>query len=138
MQNQKKRTAFVAMAMTEIDPFLVDVYSAIKRACDKAAFAAYRVDDVQYAGRITDKIRDSIYGSDLMIADLTHERPNVYYEVGYAHCLNKVVILIARDGTKSHFDVSDFKVIPYKNATELENKLVVTLRTFVATRLIRA
>ena len=59
----------------------------------------------------------------LSIADLSHERPNVYYEIGLAHGQKSDVVLIARESTKLHFDLSGFNVLFYKNMTELLKRL---------------
>ena len=38
------------------------------------------------------------------------------------------MIHIAREGTQLHFDVKDFNTIFYRNATELEQRLVSRLK----------
>ena len=72
--------AFVAMAMNRDDDQLVDVLEAIKEAAKDCSIAAERVDDVESNDRITDRILESIRRAEFVIVDLTHERPNVFYE----------------------------------------------------------
>lgn len=40
-------------------------------------------------------VMDAITSADLVIADVSRENPNVFYELGYAHALRKNTILLA-------------------------------------------
>jgi hypothetical protein len=118
---------FILMAFKE-DPLLEDVVDTIKGICSSLQLRAERVDDIQHFGRITDKIIERIKASRILIADLSFERPNVYYELGFAHGLNRDVILLAKQGTDLHFDIKDFNVLFYRNIKELSSKLKKSLR----------
>lgn len=119
----KVNTAFVLMAMDRSRPELEDIYNAIKETCKEFGINAYRADEIQHQDRITDRILQEIRACEYLIADLSLERPNVYYEVGYAHAVNKKPILFRRAETKLHFDLSVHNVPEYKNATELRDLL---------------
>jgi hypothetical protein len=84
---------------------------------------AKRVKDVLGDYRITDKIMEMILTSRFVVVDLSHERPNVYFELGYARASGKTVITIARRGTEIHFDVKDWTYIPYDDSRTLERDL---------------
>ena len=86
---------------------------------------AERVDDNFSFQQIYLKVLNHIRLAEFIIADLTFERPNCYYEIGYAHALGKKVILTARRGTEIHFDISNFSVIWYNSMSELERKLKI-------------
>lgn len=55
--------------------------------------------------------------------DLTHERPNVYYELVYAHGIGNAsadVLLVAKAGSVLHFDIGLLRVRFYSNVQELK------------------
>ncbi len=111
------------MAMNPDDPSLADVYDAVKESFHAFGIKAYRSDEIEHQGRITDRILDEIETCEYLLADLTHARPNVYYEIGYAHALQLHPILVRRKGTDLHFDLSVHNVPEYANARELKQIL---------------
>lgn len=114
---------FIVMAMLDNEPILDDIHSTFKRVCEQNKLKAERVDDNFGFQQINLKILNHIKLAEYIIADLTFERPNCYYEIGYAQALNKKVILTAKKGTKVHFDIVTFPVIFYESMSELERKL---------------
>ena len=66
--------------------------------------------------------------SKLVIAEITPANPNVYYEIGYAHALNKPTILIAERATELPFDVSPFRVLFYENTIAGKKRIEEGLR----------
>jgi len=121
---------FVAMAF-DISSELSDVYQAICRACATEGLKAYRVDDAQDAGPIPIKILRGIEEAEFLVIDLTVERPNVYYELGYAHGVGNrsvEIALIAKTGTKIHFDIAQLGILHYESAIDLERKLIPRLK----------
>lgn len=117
------RTAFILMYMSRDHPELDDVCDAIKSVCSSFGIQGRRADDIEHQDRITDVILRNIAQSKYLVADLTAERPNVYYEVGYAHPLDKKRILYRKRGTPLHFDLSVHNVPEYDNLRDLREKL---------------
>lgn len=121
--------AFVAMSMDPLDGALVDVLDAIKAACAKCGVTAERIDDQNCNDPITDRMLESIRLAEFVIVDLTHEKPNVYYEAGYAQGFGKTPIYVAKSGTKLHFDLKDYPVIFFENLRSLKDQLMARLKT---------
>jgi nucleoside 2-deoxyribosyltransferase len=117
------KSVFVLMSMDPQDAALQDILRTIKRVCAAFGLQAHRIDDIQHQERITDRILKQIDQSEFIVADLSGERPNVYYEVGYAHARGKWPILLRKQGTRLHFDLSVHNVPEYRNITELEEIL---------------
>ena len=121
--NYRPNTAFVMMAIDDSKPELEDIRTVIKEVFEEFGIEAVTADEIEHEGAITDRILSEIEASEFLIADLTHERPNVYYEIGHAHALNKRVILVRKKDTKLHFDVAHRNCPEYENATGLKKLL---------------
>ena len=96
---------------------------------------------VGFSYDIVNEILESIQNAGLLIADLTDQNANVYYEVGYAQGLIKaklgntaeVLYLISNPNkpdepfASAKFDVQHYKMIPYKNVGNGVNELKANL-----------
>jgi nucleoside 2-deoxyribosyltransferase len=99
-------------------------FEAIKAAAAAVGLRAQRVKDVAGDYKISDKMLMMIRQARFIVADLTHERPNVYFELGYARGLGKPVITIMREGGNVHFDVQDWTYLSYIDSRPLERDLI--------------
>ncbi|MFN6567815.1 hypothetical protein [Dendronalium sp. ChiSLP03b] len=99
------------------------IFEGIQEACSAVGLTAKRIKDVLGDYKITDCIIEMIQSARFIVADLTHERPNVYFELGYARGVGKTVITIARQETNIHFDVKGWTYIPYIDSRVLERDL---------------
>lgn len=127
----KRNTAFILMSMDPQDDSLTDVCNAIKAACAEFGIDAIRVDDIEHQEEITNHVLENIATAEFIIADLTGERPNVYYEVGYAHALGKRPILLRKRGTRLQFDLSVHNAPEYRNMTDLRALLLKRLEAIL-------
>jgi len=105
-----------------------DVYNlAIKALENKLDVVIERADKLPFDNRpIYDQIISEISSADVLIADLSENNPNVYYELGYAHSLGKIVVSISSDDLP--FDLAGFSTIFYKLDELSQLKINLELR----------
>ncbi len=98
---------------------------AIDPAIRRAGFAPRRVDRHNEGDLLKSEIVKFLESAQIIVADITNERPNCYLEIGYAMGLGrkKHLILTARedhhhsspnfrhDGPKVHFDLQGYSII---------------------------
>lgn len=95
----------------------------IKPMVEKHQYKIQRADEISHTNLITTEILNAISRSDFIVADLTHEKPNCYYEIGFAHSLGRPVIILAKEGTNRHFDISGYRWNYWKDYKDLKTKL---------------
>jgi nucleoside 2-deoxyribosyltransferase len=77
----------------------------------------------QFVSQITD--------ADVVIADLTHNNPNVHVELGIALVQNKNILRVTGRSVKElGFDIQNLEVFLYKDANALRRKIEGYLKTF--------
>ena len=111
---QASKLVFMIMSFTN-DPALIDLFESCKEVCTDEGYDCRRVDDESSVPRILQAILARIIECAFAIVDLTDEKANVYYELGYAQGLDKPVIVTAKKGTSLPFDVKDIPVIFWEN-----------------------
>jgi hypothetical protein len=108
-----------------------DIYRVIKGECQKLGLDATRVDENVGAGLVMKEVTELIEKAAFIICDLTHGRPNVYFELGYALGVGNNetnVLLIAREKTRPHFDVGLLRVHLYASTKKLRAVLARNLK----------
>lgn len=69
--------------------------------------------DLDNQQNIIKDIVQGINSADIIIADLTGLNPNVFYELGLAHAMNKKVIIITQDLSELPFDIKSYRANEY-------------------------
>jgi len=83
-------------------------------AIKKAGLKAVRADaEIFGTGKIIDQIWSGINAAKVLVAELTTKNPNVFYELGLAHALDKPVVLVSSNELDVPFDLRHIRVIYY-------------------------
>ena len=100
--------------MMPFDEHSGPVYSEFfKPVLEEAGFEVNRADDFESQQNILQDILRGITTSNLIIADLTGNNPNVFYELGLAHALKIPVILATQSIEEVPFDLRSYRVLEY-------------------------
>jgi len=95
----------------------------------------FRVDDDFLPNKIDDKLFTYIVKSKFIIAEISTLNPNVMYELGMAHTMNKDVILLKKINKKTSdkipFDINKFRVVEYKDEDDLRSVLTKAIRGLI-------
>lgn len=121
--------AFIVMPFRrELEP----LHQAIKSACEQAGIESVRADDILQPGPIINQIFSAIAEADFIIAEVSTANPNVYYEIGLAHCVRKPSILLATEEAigRLPFDIQHNRVIKY-DVKNIQNVVPIIAKTLV-------
>lgn len=119
----KARQQFCFVSM----PFLPEhkeIYDrAIEPAIRRAGLEPLSPIAISDPGPIFDSIMDVINRSAVVIADITGNNPNVFFEIGIAYSLGKKVILISQDVENIPFYTRSWRILLYQNTRDGADKL---------------
>lgn len=124
--NGKRGTIFVVMEFS--DPYNELYTEVIQPIADRFKMRAFRADDIVGPGIILEDIVSGIVTAQIVIAEITPPNQNVFYELGYAHALNKPTILLVERGRPLPFDISGYRCLFYENSIGGKRKVEEGLR----------
>jgi hypothetical protein len=105
---------FVAMQFGE--PFNTLYREVVYPGVTALGLNVVRIDEVAGPGIIFEDIKRQIFEAKIVIAEITAPNQNAFYELGYAHALNKPTILLAQRGKELPFDIRSYRVIFYDDS----------------------
>lgn len=115
------------------DPLLDSSYEGVIKPIGKEfGFDVLRVDEIPNSGNISQQILENISNSELILAELSGERPNCYYEAGFAHALGKEMIFSIKEGDDIHFDLAGYRFITWSTEAEFRRKLRERLESYTS------
>lgn len=93
--------------------FMLSLDYIVKKALPVDRWEVIRADMESAPDSITGRVIRRIVESDLIVADLSNQNPNVFYELAVAHGYKRPVVHIMQAGQSVPFDVGDQRVIFY-------------------------
>ena len=126
---------FIAMWF---DDRTANVRKVVKAAVEDAGYEPVIVDEQQYNGQIVDQIVRRIGTARAMVADLSGQRPSVYYEIGRAHEAGKETILTVPSDEADNvgFDIAQANQIRYGKEDLEDSEAKTKLKKRITERLI--
>lgn len=113
-----KKTCFIITPIGNVgstirrktDGIIEEVIEPILNELNYEVVVSHRIDE---SGSVTNAIIRGVYESDLVIANLTGNNPNVMYEVALRHASAKPIIHISEKVSELPFDINDQRTIEY-------------------------
>jgi hypothetical protein len=102
----------------------------IRGAVEEAGLYCKRAEEIYFTGNVLDTINDEIRKADVIVAEMTGRNPNVFYEVGIAHTVNKPTILLVQNSDDIPFDLRTQNHLVYNpnKIRDLQRKLSEILK----------
>jgi nucleoside 2-deoxyribosyltransferase len=124
-----EKLCFIIMPYTDkLNPIYENI---IKPVIKDLKLECLRADEIFTSKSIIEDIWNNIKKARFIIADLTDRNPNVFYELGLAHALNKEVILLTQDINDVPFDLRHLRFIVYQDSIAGADKLKSDLKNFI-------
>ena len=112
-----------AFVLMPFDNKFDDLYKfGIKEPAAELGILAERVDEQLYSEGILERIYKQIDLADIVIAEMTGQNANVFYEVGYAHGKGKLCILLTTNSDDIPFDLKHRRHIVHVNSIKTLKK----------------
>jgi len=83
----------------------------ISPVAEECGFEALRADKISESGMITTQLINDVINDPMVVADLTDENANVFYELAVRHAAHKPYIQIIEKGQKIPFDLAGIRTI---------------------------
>lgn len=112
----------------KIDGLIDEVIEPVMQELGYEVEVSHRISE---SGTMTAAIINRVYNSDLVIANLTGNNPNVMYEVALRHASAKPIIHITENVAELPFDVNDQRTIQYADDMFGAMELKETLKKMV-------
>jgi hypothetical protein len=125
-----ENTTNISNLVFMLTPFHSDYYAdytVVVEAANALGLEVQRGDEKASGGDIFNQILKAIVSARIIVANITGRNPNVFYELGIAHALNKPVILVCEQGNDVPFDLQSKRIVFFDTAEELKKGITKAL-----------
>jgi hypothetical protein len=102
------------------DWFLEEIVEPVMREFQN--FSVVRSDKISQPGMIDAQVIQHLLEADLVIADLSKDNANAFYEIGIRHMIQKPIIHMQLAEEKIPFDVSLYRAIKFSRLRPMDLK----------------
>ena len=114
MEQTPERPLLKAFVLMPFDPEFDKIFDdLIKPALEEVGYDVNRADSILSQQNILKDVVRGIAEADLVVADLTSVNPNVFYELGISHTMQKHTVLLTQSVEDVPFDLKSYRVIQY-------------------------
>jgi hypothetical protein len=109
-----------------LTPFHVqyqETFNVIAATCRDIGLRCLRGDEQNIPGDIINHILGLLIRSRVVVVNIDGRNPNVYYELGIAHAMDKRTILVSNSVNDLPIDIKSRRIIIYKDSIDLKRQL---------------
>ena len=122
----------LVFVLTPFNDRYTDEYMVIASACRELGLTCVRGDETPILGDLMPHILRLIAKARIIIANVDGRNPNVFYELGIAHAMDKASVLVTGTIKYVPLDFRNKKLIVFESLNDLKYKVQVEVsRIFV-------
>ncbi|WKV12647.1 hypothetical protein [Marivirga harenae] len=118
---------YISSNYRQIDP----ISRALEVVQNRISLQILRTDYFNIEEQVVPQIIETIERADVVIADISNENPNIYYEVGVSHALGKPVIFVSQTDNFNRFSLLSYRFYQYEIDESGINNLAFRLEKII-------
>lgn len=109
-----------------------DTWQVIKTTCEELGLQAIRGDESFVETDLLRHILTQMSKARLVIANINGRNPNVFYELGIAHALDKPTLVVSNADGQIPFDLANRRLVVYRHKADLQISLRMAISQALA------